>query len=66
MMYRNLKAEQARHNLTNQRMAEILHLSRGGFENKLRNGKFFVNECVVLCRLFDCKFDYLFATDNPA
>lgn len=65
-MYRNLKAEQARADMTNQQMADILHLSRRGFENKMKTGKFFAHECIVLCRLFGCEFDYLFATDKPA
>lgn len=63
-MYRNLKAEQARKGMTNKQVADILGITRAGYENKLRNGKFFVGECKKLCILFAVEFDYLFAVDD--
>lgn len=62
--YRNLKAEQARYGLTNTEVAEILGMSRSNYETKLRNGRFFANEALILCKLFKCEFEYLFATDD--
>lgn len=62
-MYRNVKAEQARSRMTNQKVAESLGISRRGYENKLKTGRFTVDECRKLCRLFSCSFDYLFATE---
>ena len=47
-MFRNLEAEQARLRLTNQKVADILE----------------TREIKKLCRLFKCKFDYLFAEEN--
>ena len=62
-MFPNLKAEQARKGMTNQQVADHLGICRNSYENKLRGGKFFVEEARRLCRLFDCDFYYLFATD---
>lgn len=63
-MYPNLKAEQARRGMNNQQVAEYLGICRRTYENKTRNGKFFVTEGMKLCRLFQCDADYLFATDG--
>lgn len=61
-MYKNVKAEQARAGMTNQQVANVLGLSRRGYENKLKTGHFTINECRKLCEMFSCGFDYLFAT----
>lgn len=63
-MFRNLEAEQARAGLTGQKVADALEISRVSYENKKRTGKFTTWEIKKLCRLFKCKFDYLFATDD--
>lgn len=63
-MFRNLEAEQARLRLTNQKVADILEISRVSYENKKKTGKFTTREIKKLCRLFKCKFDYLFAEEN--
>lgn len=63
-MFRNLEAEQARFGFTNQNMADKLGISRVSYENKKKSGKFTTSEIKVLCKLFKCKFDYLFA-DSP-
>ncbi|WP_313528738.1 hypothetical protein [Anaerotignum sp.] len=59
--YRNLKAEQARNGYTNEYVANYLGMSRGNYEAKLRNGRFFVSEIRKLCSLYSCDFNYLFA-----
>lgn len=63
-MFRNLEAEQARAGLTNQQTAEKLGISRISYENKKKTGKFTTSEIKNLCKLFKCKFDYLFATED--
>lgn len=63
-MFRNLEAEQARAGLTNQQTAEKLGISRISYENKKKTGKFTTSEIKKLCKLFKCKFDYLFATEE--
>jgi len=61
-MFRNLEAEQARLGYTNQKVANELGISRVSYENKKKTGKFTTLEIKVLCKLFKCKFDYLFET----
>ena len=63
-MFRNLEAEQARFGYTNQVVADKLGISRVSYENKKKTGKFTTLEIKILCRLFGCKFDYLFETDS--
>lgn len=62
-MYRNIKAEQARAGMTNQQVADVLGITRRGYEQKIKGGRFTVEDGKKLCRLFSCSFDYLFATD---
>ena len=62
-MFKNLNAEQARKDMTNQQIAELLNISRVSYEHKKKTGKFVVKEVTKLCDLFNCEFDYLFATD---
>ena len=63
-MFRNLEAEQARYSFTNTEMAKKLGISRVSYENKKRSGKFTTFEIKTLLKLFNCKFDYLFQTDD--
>lgn len=63
-MFRNLEAEQARFNLTNQAVADKLGISRVSYENKKKTGKFTTLEIKKLCKIFKCKFDYLFQTEE--
>lgn len=65
-MYRNIKAEQARADMSNQQVADYLGVCRKTYEKKVAHGKFTVEEGMALVRLFDKPFDYLFATDRPA
>ena len=62
IVFRNLEAEQARKGYTNHNVADILGISRVSYENKKKSGKFTTCEIKALCKLFGCKFDYLFAT----
>ena len=61
-MFRNLEAEQARRGYTNADMAQQLDISRVSYESKKKTGKFTTLEIKNLCKIFGCKFDYLFAT----
>lgn len=61
-MYPNLNAEQARHNMTNQQVANELGICRNSYESKKKNGKFVVTEAAKLCKMFNSEFDYLFST----
>ena len=63
-MFKNLDAEQARAGMTNLNVAEKLGISRVSYENKKKTGKFTTLEIKCLCKLFSCKFDYLFATEE--
>lgn len=63
-MFRNLEAEQARFGLSNSDVANKLGISRNSYENKKKTGKFTTFEIKMLCKLFRCKFDYLFQTDE--
>lgn len=65
-MFKNLDAEQARHSYTNQRMADMVGISRVSYENKKKTGKFTALEAKKMCKIFKVKFDYLFATDDDA
>lgn len=47
--------------MTNQQVADYLGICRNSYENKMKNGKFFVSEIRRLCKLFNCDFNYLFA-----
>lgn len=62
-MFRNLDAEQARNAMTNKEVAESLGISRVSYENKKKTGKFTTFEIKKLCIMFNCSFDYLFATN---
>lgn len=59
-MFRNLEAEQSRKGLTNAEVARILNVSRATYETKKKTGKFTRPEIVILLKLFECKFEYLF------
>lgn len=64
ILFRNLEAEQARFGLTNQQMADKMHISRVSYENKKKTGKFTALEAKRLCEIFKVKFDYLFQTEK--
>ncbi len=62
IMFANLKAEQARNNMTNEYVAKQLGLSRVSYEHKKKSGRFVIHECKKLCFLFEKNFEYLFQT----
>lgn len=63
-MFRNLDAEQARARLNDSQVAEKLGISRVSYVHKKKNGKFTTPEIKILCVMFSCSFDYLFALDE--
>ena len=63
-MYPNLRAEQVRHGLKNQDVADSLKISRESYERKKKSGRFTAEESRALCGLFKCGFSYLFATED--
>lgn len=65
-MFRNLAAEQRRKGLTNQQVADYLGISRPTYEKKKKTGKFEVKHINMLCKLFECSYDYLFESDKSA
>lgn len=63
-MFPNLRAEQARMQLTNQMVADILGISRATYEYKKKTGHFNVDQSRQLCELFKCEFSYLFGPEE--
>ena len=63
-MYPNLLGQKAYYHLTNEDMANIIGVSRNGYEQKLRSGRFWPNECQAYCNYFKKSFDYLFAIED--
>lgn len=63
-MFPNLNAEQARRGLTDEKVAALIGIKRAGYGRKKQNGRFLVDEALSLCKIFGCKFEYLFATDD--
>lgn len=64
-MFPNLRAEQARRGLKNSEIAVMLGIKTAdAYERRLRNGRFLANECLTLCKMFNCSFEYLFETEN--
>lgn len=65
-MFNNLEAEQARHDMTNGDVANVIGISRVSYERKKKSGKFNRAEIVILLKLFKCDFEYLFAVDEKS
>jgi hypothetical protein len=59
-VFKNLNAEQARRDMSNTKVADILGLSRISYENKKKTGKFTLPEIRALLELFGGTFEYLF------
>ena len=62
--YPNLQAEQAKKRMSNREVAAYLGLSRNSYEQKKRSGRFIPEEVKKLLTLFNCKFDYLFESEE--
>ena len=56
--------QKAYHRLTDDDMGKIIGVSRNTYNQKLRNGRFWPNECKAFCMYFNKPFDYLFATEE--
>ena len=63
-MFRNLEAEQKRMGMSNIQMAHLLGVTRNTYEAKKKLGTFNQKQIVSLLKFFDCKFEYLFATND--
>lgn len=60
-MFPNLNAEQARMDLSDERLATEMGITRKTFCKKKKTGKFGFGEINFLLDRFDCDYEYLFA-----
>ena len=65
-MFRNLYAEEARHNQTNITMGKMLKIDPVTYSRKKKNGNFTIAEAKKLTEFFGVSFEYLFKTDGEA
>lgn len=63
-MYANLLGQKAVNHLKDEDMAKIIGVSRNTYNQKMKSGRFWPNECKALCEYFGKTFDFLFDTDN--
>lgn len=63
-MFRNLYAEEARHNQTNITMGKMLGIDPVTYSRKKKNGTFTVTEAKKLAEFFGVSFEYLFETEE--
>lgn len=63
-MFPNLMGQKAYHGLTSEAMGKIIGVSRNAYEQKMKSGRFYPNECRAFCQYFGKSFDYLFATEK--
>lgn len=61
-MFRNLYAEEARHNQTNITMGKMLGIDPVTYSRKKKNGGFTVTEAKKMTEFFGVSFEYLFET----
>ncbi len=62
-MFRNLYAEEARHNQTNITMGKMLGINPVTYSRKKKDGNFTIAEAKKLTEFFGVSFEYLFKTD---
>ena len=62
-MFRNLYAEEARHNQTNITMGKMLGMNPVTYSRKKKSGDFTVSEAKKLTEFFGVSFEYLFKTE---
>jgi DNA-binding XRE family transcriptional regulator len=60
-VYSNLDAEQARKGWTDAEVAGKIGIVSNTYSQKKKRGSFKISECIALCKLFGCEFDYLFS-----
>ena len=58
--FSNLRAEQARKGWTDADVANQIGMRGNTFYQKKKRGNFKTTECLKLCKLFGCSFEYLF------
>ena len=63
-MFRNLYAEEARHNQTNITMGKMLGIDPVTYSRKKKNGNFTISEAKKLTEFFGVSFEYLFKVDG--
>ena len=62
-MFRNLYAEEARHNQTNITMGKMLGINPVTYSRKKKDGNFTIAEAKKLTEFFGVSFEYLFKTE---
>jgi DNA-binding XRE family transcriptional regulator len=62
-MFRNLYAEEARHNQTNITMGKMLGINPVTYSRKKKDGNFTITEAKKLTEFFGVSFEYLFKTE---
>ena len=62
-MFRNLYAEEARHNQTNITMGQMLGMDPVTYSRKKKKGNFTISEAKKLTEFFGVSFEYLFKTE---
>lgn len=65
-MFKNLNAEEARHDMNNISMGKLLGIDPVTYARKKANGNFKISEAKKLVEFFDVTFDYLFETATDA
>ena len=65
-MFRNLYAEEARHNQTNITMGKMLGIDPVTYSRKKKSGSFTVTEAKKMTEFFGVSFEYLFETEAEA
>lgn len=63
-MFRNLYAEEARHNQTNITMGKMLGIDPVTYSRKKKNGGFTVTEAKKMTEFFGVSFEYLFEVEK--
>lgn len=63
-MFKNLLAEEGRHEMTNKTMAEYLGITPESYAIKKRTGRFKLREITMMLKLFKVPFEYLFAEEG--
>lgn len=63
-MYPNLLGQKTYRQLTDEKMGEIIGISRNAYGQKIKSGRFTPEECKLYCIYFKKPFNYLFATDE--
>lgn len=56
----NLLGQKATHNLSDEKMAAIIGVSRNSWMDKIRSGRFTLPECKALASYFGKSIDWLF------